>query len=150
MRALAWSAIKFVSDVTTSEVIKSVSAIIKSLVASLRHIVPGLLGVLLFWILIEMTYGVCHSSTYRPLAWLFIIVLVLLVVVIIWGCVDLTKALKEPVRLAAYSENVNGAPLAILDLALVLAAIFVSSQLSSPLTTPLLRFCQTIFNQLKS
>jgi hypothetical protein len=45
---------------------------------------------------------------------------------------------------------VNGAPLAILDLALVLAAIFVSSQLSSPLTTPLLRFCQTIFNQLKS
>ena len=130
---------------TLSNVIKIVSAVTTSLLASLRFIVAVLLGLLLPWILVEMTYGVWHSS-YSLLAVLFIIALVLLLVVIVWRCVELGKA----GALAAYSGNLKTIPLAILDLVLVLAAIFVSSQMSSPLATPLLRFCQTIFNKLTS
>jgi hypothetical protein len=154
VRALALVDIKkFVSDITTSEVVKFVSAISTSLVASLRHIIPGLLVVLLFWILVEMAYCVAKSS-YSKLLALFIIVLALLALVIVWKSVDLMKALTKPTRLTAYSENLKIIPFAILDLALVLAAIFVSSQMNSPsttpLATPLLRFCQTIFNKLTS
>lgn len=140
---------KFVSDVTTSEVIKLVSSIGASLVESLRYIILWLLVVLLFWILIEMTDCVANSS-YSKLLALFIITLTLLVLVIVWKSVDLMKALTKPERLAAYSGNLKIIPLAILDLALVLAAIFVSSQMNSSLATPLLRFCQTIFNKLTS
>jgi hypothetical protein len=130
---------------TLSNVIKIVSAVTTSLLASLRYIIAVLLAILLFWVLIEMAYGVWHSS-YRLLAVLFIIVLVVLIVMVVLQCVELEK----PGALAAYSGNLNIIPLAILDLALVLAAIFVSSQFSSPLATPLLRFCQTIFNKLTS
>jgi len=130
---------------TLSDVIKIVSAVTTSLLASLRFISALLLGLLLPWILVEMTHGVWHSS-YGVLAVLFIIVLVLLLFVIVWRCVELGK----PGALAAYSGNLRIIPLAILDLVLVLAAIFVSSQMSSPLATPLLRFCQTIFHKLTS
>jgi hypothetical protein len=130
---------------TLSDVIKIVSAVTTSLLASLRFIVAVLLGLLLPWILVEMTYGVWHSS-YKLLATLLIIVLVLLGVVIVCKCVELGK----PGALAVYSGNLKIIPLAILDLALVLAAIFVSSQFSCSLSTSLLRFCQTIFNKLTS
>ena len=134
---------------TLSDVIKIVSAVTTSLLASLRFICALLLGLVLFWILVEMTYGVWHSS-YALLAVLFVIALLLLAVVIIWRCVELGK----PGALSAYSGNLKIIPLAILNLALVLAAIFVSSQMNNPsttpLATPLLRFCQTIFNKLTS
>jgi hypothetical protein len=135
---------------TLSDVIKIVSAVTTSLLASLRYIIAVLLVVLLFWILIETAYCVGNSSNYSKLLWLFIIALALLVVVVVWKFVDLMKALTKPERLTGYAGNLKLIPLAILDLALIYAAIFVSGQMDSPLTTPLLSFCQTIFTKLTS
>jgi hypothetical protein len=130
---------------TLSDVIKIVSAVTTSLLASLRFIVAALLGFLLPWILGEMAINVWRSR-YCVLAGFFIAVILCLLVVIVWRCVEL----RTPGALAAYSGGLNIIPLTILNMALVLAAIFVSSQFSSPLATPLLRFCQTIFNKLTS
>lgn len=134
-----------VLKIVLSDVSKTVSAVATTLLASLRFVVATLLVLMLFWILVEMALNVGQSS-YCILSVFFFIILVLLVAVIVLRCVELAKAGV----LAAYSGSLQIIPFAILDLVLIYAAIFVSGQMDSPLTTPLLRFCQTITKKLMS
>jgi hypothetical protein len=134
-----------VLKIVLSDVSKTVSAVATTLLASLRFVVATLLVLMLFWILVEMALNV-EQSSYCILSVFFFIILVLLVAVIVLRCVELAKAGV----LATYSGSLQIIPFAILDLVLIYAAIFVSGQMDSPLTTPLLRFCQTITKKLMS
>lgn len=129
-----------------SNPIKIVSGITSSLLASLRFVIALTLVVLLLWIVGEMGYNVWCSREYPALAVFFLIALIVAIGGTIWRCVK-PQHFGVP---NADSGSLNILPLAILDLALIYAALFVSDQLDSPLTTPLLSFCQTIFNKLTS
>lgn len=125
-----------------SDVLKIVSAVTSSLLASLRFVIALILALLLPWILGEMAYTVFGSKCYSALGIFFALALVVLLGLTAWRYV---QPQKFGVTTAA-SGNLNILPLALLDLVLIVVAIFISQQLKTPLTTPLLHFCQTICN----
>jgi hypothetical protein len=127
-------------------ILKIVSALTSSLLASLPFVIAVELVVLLFWALTEITCMVAHDAHYAPLGFLFGLTLLAALGVTLWRCwhprsFGLTTAA---------TDSLNVLPLAVLDLAILLAAVFVSDLLQKPLTTPLLRFTQTMIHKITS
>lgn len=128
-----------------SQVLKIASGFPSSLLASLRFVIALDVVLLLFWILGELTYSL-YESAYSPLALFFGITLIATLSIAIWRC-------WKPQHFggtAAYSDNLNILPITILDVIVIVAAVFVSDQLHKPLATPLFHFSQSIMHEFIS
>lgn len=128
-----------------SQVLRIASAFASSLPLSLRFVVALDLVLLLFWILGELTYSV-YESEYSPLAVLFGVTGIAALSIAIWMC-------WKPQHfgaIAARSNTLNILPITVLDVIVIVAAVFVSDQLQKPLGTPLFHFCQTVIHKFMS
>jgi hypothetical protein len=128
-----------------SDVLKIVSAVTSSLLASLRFVIALILALFLLWILGEMAWTVWHGD-YRWLAIFFFVAFVAIIGGTIWRCWK-PQQFGEP---AASSESLNIVPLTVLNVIRILVALFISWKLNGTLRTPLLRFCKNLIDKLTS
>lgn len=117
---------------------EKVSAYTSSLFASLRLTAAVDLLLVLLWALVEITLCVFSDTEYSLLGVLFLASLVVLL-----------EAQSTSVR-PAPMKSFNVLPLAALDVGVLLAAVLVADQLHRALTTPLLRFSQTMVHKILS
>lgn len=129
-----------------SDAMKIVSAFTSGLIAAVRFLVPLELGLLLIWALMEVTWSLAFDKQYQLLAFLSGSALVVVVGGMVWRW-------NQPEKFGlvrADTGSLNAMPLLLLDLSLVLAAVWISDQLGRNFTTPLLSFSQTMIHKLTS
>jgi hypothetical protein len=128
------------------DAMKIVSAFTSGLVAAVRLLVPVGLGGMLLWVLFEMMLSLSGDKEYGVLALFPLAALIGVLVVTLWRCMN-PGAFG---LVHAYNGSMNVMPLLLLDLLLILAAVWISDRFGRSLTTPLLSFSQAIFHKLTS